>query len=116
MLEYCLPTIDGGIVGPKVEAIIWAELRSIPSNLPIPHITKTSAANPYAYHPDNSFLLVKRVSSPSYWEGSSRKPAPDSGPILSWSAVLDRSSSASKEEEYDLVERFVLFEDSARGC
>jgi hypothetical protein len=35
--------------------------------------------------------------------------------MLSWSPELDRSSSASKEDEYDRRERFVLFDNKRCG-
>jgi hypothetical protein len=35
--------------------------------------------------------------------------------MLSWSAELDRSSSASKEEECERIERLVLFDKKRCG-
>ena len=76
----------------------------------MPHITKTSAAKPYAYHPASSLVLVKRVSSSGYWDGSSLRGP--SGPMSS--AELERSSSASKEEECDRYDGLALLADGAR--
>jgi hypothetical protein len=89
-------------------------LRKASQRSPMPQITKTSAANPYIYHPNSSCLLVRRVSSPAYCEGLSRNPW--SSPILSCSE-LDRSSSASKDEECERSECLALLLESVRcGC
>lgn len=70
----------------------------------IPHITYVSAANAYIYHPASSFLLVSLVSSPWYRFTDMLLSMLSLGVILPDSVEVDRSSSASKDDEWEMAE------------